>query len=82
MGVNVSNPTKLQVVSLLNAHEQFFSVKVAGQTIHYPYNQIVCVTEGERLDFNETGEKVVLPMAIWVTHQIVYKGAIGIGMAI
>jgi hypothetical protein len=82
VAVNCRKPTSYLLATLSNVGEDFFTVHElkSGLGHHFPFSQILSVAEAKDgiLRVGDTGMKA--PLAITVYMQVIYKGAVSIGI--
>jgi hypothetical protein len=84
IGINIEDPSKLQLCPLIAVSDEFFTVSNKGMKVHFPYRQVLRVMEGDAGSKLTTGKYfgVEARLFIEIFHLVVYKGAIGFGMSI
>ena len=83
VAINLNDPIKMTDALLFRADKDCFVVLDSSGIRHYfPYNQVIKVSEAKDGKLVVNGLSGNSPLAIFVFHLIVYKGAIGISFSL
>ena len=84
IGINYDHHSKHKKARITSVGIDCFSVSVVSQGLnyHFPFVQILSMCEAENGNINTGMLGVEAPLIISIYHQVVYKGAVGLGIAI
>jgi hypothetical protein len=79
IGLNRDDPTKFQLVKLLDVQQEFFTVSHTSGSLHVPYTQILKVISAEDGKVISTGVFFGFQAEIFIEicHMVIYKGSQG-----
>lgn len=85
IAINLTNPEKLEKVTLMNASDQFFTVGWdSSKLTHIPYSQVLSITEAGQGASLKSGILfgVEAPIFVEIFHMLIYKKGTSYGFGV
>ena len=79
VGINYDDPLEIKSAQLVNARSDYLTVLANGVLHHFPANSVLSASEAAHGNLSSgTFWKTEHSIVIFVFHQVIYKGSIGV----